>query len=359
MVALLFIPVAAMQALWVQELLQRSKARRGLVVAAGLLGILPAVAGLLFVFAYANGVLAPVSVPAGLLLLATVLALGAVAVWSLDRFVPRERVERVLAMVLAIPLLVVGVTFLVPAWEPGALYGWSGFQVLLGVSALLLGGVAPWLVAFWNERGNRWDRVNAAALVALVLPLALVAGLVVTIGVSAGDTTPADYAWKTTVHPAEEDASWVVEVPFFVVSPRAVSDAGNIPISHAVGVLEALQDRVEVTSGEARLTFSEDASRLRIEGEGDVTVEASIAFWGSPTAFHAWRLQDANVSNQPSSMGDVLVGWVMELDGNSCLATANHALEVAPGTVETLEDQDEDVNRSPVRLASPWSVACS
>lgn len=359
MIVLLFAPLAAAQAFWVKRLWQPSQRGRPMLMAAAVLGLVPEATGALLLFEAASTALAPVGVPAGLVLLAGIVALGAVAPWLLDRLVPRKRAEWVLAGVLALPLLVFVTTLLAPDLQPDALYAWSGFQPLLGLSALLLGAVAPWLLAHWNAREARWDKTNAIALLVILVPIALGSGLIVFIGVSSGEATPADYTWQVTVEPDEEQAEWTVEVPFFITSPRAVREGGIVPISHAVEVRQALREQVEVMQGQAELTWLEEGSVLRIQGQGSVILDASYEFWGSPEAFNAWGLKDTNVSSAPTSTGNLTLGWSLELNGRSCFANADHELALAPGTTKPLAAEAGDEREKRPGLAHPWQVACT
>lgn len=140
-------------------------------------------------------------------------------------------------------------------------------------------------------------------------------------------TSLGHHTWRATLGAPGEDA-WDVELPLLhATEPGPRADA-----------LDELHERLKVTRGEAHL--ERNGSRLRVTGAGEVTIEATRAFWGGRStelreAFVRWTYVDRQVQRFDADAPD-LVSITVELDmsggeGHTCRMRGLDGARLHPG----------------------------
>lgn len=130
----------------------------------------------------------------------------------------------------------------------------------------------------------------------------------------------AHHEWRIDVD-AEGDAPWSLEVP----SLAATGDS--------VEPLDALLAKLRVAGGNA--TIERNATVVRIDGSGDVSVVAHREFWGMRSApfrdIHATRSDAARLD--ADGPPDVRVAWSLDLvagGGHTCGGSGTWAATLGP-----------------------------
>lgn len=289
------------------------------VALAGLLAVVPTVAGALLLAAAVHALASPLA-PAWGVLAGLLGGLSGVLVgWALAD--PARQRLRVPVFAGAVTVALIGL--LVGPQVAGTAFEVVGLGGLLGVPLVVLGPAAAPAVAAWRGSGEARQRRLAPAAVGVLLAVLTVAGGGFALFEAASGSTPvpADHALEVAVEP-DGSGAYEVRVPF---------PARSAPSP----MLDRLAASTSVVEGEG--TARVDGDELVVEAEGPVVVRAQHRFYGHQAdrdAFLGWTLRDGNATRAEGGPANVTVRWSVSFHAaaqRGCLAEGAAGVRLAPG----------------------------